>query len=245
MNANAIVLVRHGQASFGADDYDRLSTLGTEQARLLGQWWARLGAAPGTVMRGSLRRHRETATACLEALQGQGNARADVAAPSTPQVIEDAGFDEFDHHEVLARHVPELAAPGALARHLAAQDDPRRAFQRLFAAAVARWAEGAHDADYREPWPAFKARCLAALARAQGACRAGGPVVVFTSGGPIGVMVQHLMGIPDARAFDLHWVLLNAGITRIDCRGERLALHSLNGVPHLELAGDPGLITYR
>ena len=55
MNANAIVLVRHGQASFGADDYDRLSALGTEQARLLGQWWARLGAAPGTVMRGSLR----------------------------------------------------------------------------------------------------------------------------------------------------------------------------------------------
>ena len=131
MNTNAIVLVRHGQASFGADDYDRLSTLGTEQARLLGQWWARLGAAPGTVLRGSLRRHRETATASLDALQGQGNARADVATPSTPQVIEDAGFDEFDHHEVLARHAPELAAPGALARHLAAQDDPRRAFQQI------------------------------------------------------------------------------------------------------------------
>ena len=38
-----------------------------------------------------------------DALQGQGNACADAA---TPQVIEDAGFDEFDHHEVLARHVP-------------------------------------------------------------------------------------------------------------------------------------------
>lgn len=244
MNANAIVLVRHGQASFGADDYDRLSPLGVEQARLLGQWWARLGAAPGAVMHGSLRRHRETTAACLDALRGQGDAAIDATQPA-PQVIEDAGFDEFDHHEVLARHAPELAAPGALARHLAAQDDPRRAFQRLFAAAVARWAEGAHDADYREPWPAFKARCLAALARAQGVCRAGGPVVVFTSGGPIGVMIQHLMSIPDARAFDLHWVLLNAGITRIDCRGERLTLHSLNGVPHLELAGDPRLITYR
>ena len=34
---SAIHLIRHGQASFGADDYDLLSALGERQARLLGE----------------------------------------------------------------------------------------------------------------------------------------------------------------------------------------------------------------
>ena len=33
-------LVRHGQASFGADNYDKLSALGHRQARWLGGYFA-------------------------------------------------------------------------------------------------------------------------------------------------------------------------------------------------------------
>lgn len=231
---STVTLVRHGQASFGAADYDRLSPTGVRQARLLGEWWARCGDGAATVVCGTLRRHRDTAAACLD---GWG-----ISAPAWHQ---DAGFDEFDHAEVLARHSPDLSGPSGVARFLAEQADPQRAFQRLFADAVARWAGGAHDGDYRESWPAFKARCAGALARAAALCADGGPVVVFTSGGPIGAMVQHLLGIPDATVFDLHWALVNGGVTRLRRRGGRLTVGSVNGTAHLDSVGDAGLITYR
>lgn len=55
-----IHLVRHGQASFGAADYDVLSADGEEQARLVGV--ALVGLAPDRVVHGSLVRQRRTAS---------------------------------------------------------------------------------------------------------------------------------------------------------------------------------------
>ncbi|GEO84703.1 MULTISPECIES: histidine phosphatase family protein [Alphaproteobacteria] len=234
MSAGRITLVRHGQASFGDAVYDRLSPVGIRQARLLGEWWALRADPRPVVVCGSLRRHRETAEACLD---GWGI--------SPCEIHEDGGFDEFDHQEVLARHAPDFARPEDLVRFLAEQPDARRAFQRLFADAVARWAGGGNDGEYRESWPGFKARCVQALARAAALRDDGGPVVVFTSGGPIGTAVQHILQVPDSHVFDLYWVLQNASVTRLDNRRGRLTLSSFNGVPHLEAASDAALITYR
>ena len=61
-----LLLVRHGQASFGADDYDVLSPTGRDQGRLLGRWLADRKVEPTVVLRGDMRRHRETAEAMLE-----------------------------------------------------------------------------------------------------------------------------------------------------------------------------------
>ena len=38
-----LVLIRHGQASFGADDYDKLSDMGWRQSRWLGEYFAERG----------------------------------------------------------------------------------------------------------------------------------------------------------------------------------------------------------
>jgi len=231
---STVTLVRHGQASFGSADYDRLSPIGVRQAQLLGAWWARCDEPEARVVCGSLRRHRDTAVACLEAW-----------GLNAPTWCDDPGFDEFDHAEILARHAPELAEPDAIARFMASKDNPARAFQRLFAAAVNRWVTGSHDGEYRESWPAFKARCGEALDRAAALCAQAGPVVVFTSGGPIGVIVQRLLGIPDTHVFDLQWALVNAGVTRMRRSAGRLMMSSVNGAAHLEAAGDADLITYR
>lgn len=229
-----LTLVRHGQASFGAVDYDRLSPLGERQMQLLGEWWARMGVPAARVVRGSLRRHRDSAAACLDAW-----GRPAIASH------EDAGFDEFDYAEIVARHTPELSSPEALGRFLAAEAEPRRAFQRLFRAAVERWAAGAHDADYRESWTAFKARVAAALERAAALAASGTSVVVFTSGGPIGAAVQQVLAIPDTRVLDLNWAMANAGVTRLGLRTGRLTLACLNSTGHLEQNGEAALITYR
>ncbi|WP_211473670.1 histidine phosphatase family protein [Collimonas humicola] len=233
----AIYLVRHGQASFGAADYDQLSELGARQATLLGQWLAQTGQDISLLVTGSHRRHRQSCDACLAAWPQ--------AAERAPQVLQDPGFDEFDHRQVLLRLMPEFADPAVLAAYLARQEHPARAFQKVFARAVARWVDGQHDGDYSEPWPLFKARCQAALAGLLEQAGKGQSVWVFTSGGPVSVICQQLLAIPDRQIFELNWALVNTGVTKLLHSPGRVSLSYMNSYAHLEGARDPGLVSYR
>ena len=61
-----IYLVRHGQAAFGTEHYDRLTDLGVAQARLLGAYFARRQIRFDAVFTGTLRRQAETAQGIFE-----------------------------------------------------------------------------------------------------------------------------------------------------------------------------------
>ncbi|WP_137936979.1 histidine phosphatase family protein [Chitinivorax sp. B] len=229
-----IYLIRHGQASFGAADYDQLSPLGEQQSRLLGEWLQRCGQPPARVVIGPMKRHRQTAAACLSVLPGLRHLSWQV----------ENGFAEFDHHEVLIRHRPDLVNQAALRTYLGRADHPQHTFQQLFADAVERWIQGEHH-DYTESWVAFKKRCCDALLALLGTPYTTGPTWVFTSGGPIGVIVQYLLAIPDQHIFNLNWTLANTGITRLMYRSGQVSVGTINGFPHLEVAGEPHLVTYR
>ena len=216
-----IYLVRHGQASFGAADYDQLSDLGFEQARRLGLWLAETGQRFNLAVTGALRRHHQTAASCLTAL-GSGCPR-----------IADPGFDEYDHGEMLTRYDPKLGTPEGIRAITEAQPNPRRAFQEIFAAAFARWSEGEHDEEYRESFEAFRRRCLDALKRRIAAAERSDRIIIFTSGGPIGVLVQTALGAPPASFADVNWRVRNCSITEFVFSRDRLSLDSFNSVEHL------------
>ncbi len=225
-------LIRHGQASFGAEDYDRLSGIGWKQGNVLGRWYAR-HTQPDLLVGGSLRRHRETIEAFRE---GFG---ADL-----PEAIINEGFNEFDHLAVIRAYRPEWADRQVMARDLASEHYPRKAFQKAFAEAIGRWIGGQHDADYPEPWPAFKARVrkgLEEVIREAGDAR---HVLVVTSGGPISAVAQQLLELDDRRAMKLNEVLANASVSRLLYSGDRRSLAVFNSFGHLEQE-DPGLVTYR
>ncbi|MGJ7900884.1 histidine phosphatase family protein [Lysobacter sp. 1R34A] len=238
--AASIHLVRHGQAAFGAADYDELSERGREQSRLLGAALAPLWREGDRVVAGGMRRHRQTAEECLAAMhsgRGKGlEARA-------PEMATDPRWNEFDHREIVARHRPEYGDHERLIAELGAAADPRRAFQSLFAAAMARWAGGEHDHDYSESWPAFRQRCRDALQAAADAAAGSANVWVFTSGGPIAAVVQGLLDAPDAQALRLSWSLVNAGVTQLHVARSGLRLSTFNGHAHLQAR--EGLVTYR
>ncbi|WP_394840250.1 phosphoglycerate mutase family protein [Pendulispora rubella] len=236
-----VLLVRHGQASFGSDDYDCLSELGIEQSRLLGDWLSACGRTIDRAVVGGMKRHRQTAEACLSAM-GLGACPLEI----------DAGFEEYDADEVVIRHRPEFADRQVLARLLAEHDNPRRAFQSIFSAAIDRWVGGEWDADYREPWSTFRTRCVAALRRLTDDPGPSRTVAVFTSGGPITAICQHLLGIPDRSIFELNWSIVNSSMTalRFSSRSSsehpgRVTLSSFNVVAHLERMQNVRLITYR
>jgi len=212
-----VLLVRHGQASFGADDYDVLSETGVEQSRVLGRSLADQGLVATAVVHGAMRRQRDTATALVD---GAGWS-------VTPRV--DKGWDEFDH-------------VGLVARAAAGQDlADRRTFQRVFEEATARWSGGGHDEDYDEPWPAFLGRTRAALDRA---FAGDGLTIAVTSGGPIAVLCAGLVdpGDDSARLWtSFNTVIANASVTRVLQGSTGRRLLSFNEHSHLPRE----LVTYR
>lgn len=232
-----IHLVRHGQASFGADDYDELSPLGHEQGRVLGRWHTSEAARFDLVALGSLKRHRQTAEAWASQLPG--------AAPVPADWIVDPGLDEYDHREMLLRAHPEAGDLAGLARWLAENAPSRRAFQELFSVAMARWMSGRHDTEYRESWSDFRDRSIGALDALVARAGPSRRLIVFTSGGPISAVCQHLMDLPAARAAELNWSLMNGAVTKLFYRPGRLSLSTLNNYSHLERSGEPALLTYR
>lgn len=245
MGPRAVHLIRHGQASFGARDYDRLSDLGTVQSELLGDWLRATAAVPGRFLSGRLLRHRQTATACLGRwMQGGGDASS---------VIEDAAFDEYDHRRLLLHRYPDFAAPGSLERFIADAGDKagRRAFQDMFSRCVADWIEGRDQDPAGESWTAFRERCVAGVTRwmddpdgANGGC-AEEDLWVFTSGGPICAVLQHVLDLPASSVPDLCWAVRNASVTRLSVRDGRLTLLEFNSIAHLTGTGRAGLVTYR
>jgi len=216
-----VLLVRHGQASFGADDYDVLSETGREQSRVLGRFLAGAGVTPRAVVHGAMKRQRDTATALASA------AGWDVV-PSL-----DEGWDEFDHLAVVARAVEGVDPPA-----------DRRAFQQLFEDATGRWVGGEHDDEYDETWSGFVARVGAAL---DGACAGDGVTVVASSGGPIAAVCAMLVdraGTPAELGrlwASFNTVIANSSVTRVleGSTGRRLLTFN----EHAHLPRD--LVTYR
>lgn len=231
-----ILLVRHAQARFATDDYDRLSDLGREQARLLGGWLAKREQALGAAVTGTMKRHRETAETCL----------AEMPAALRPRdgSRSDPGFDEYDLDEVVLRHEPAFADSATLREHIRASRNPRRTFHDLFSTAMTRWMCGEHDADYRESWQAFRGRCVAALKRVVEGAGPSQRVAVFTSGGPIAAICQHLLGLDPGRTLEVNGVLVNCATTGLLYRPGRVSLSWLNNYSHLEEPGE-SMVTYR
>ncbi len=231
-----LYLVRHGQASFGKRDYDALSELGHEQSRVLGRAFAARGVVPDVVVRGELRRHRETADGIVQGLSDGG---VDQVVP----VEVDAGWDEFDFQHVVEVHKPSYRSRTVMMADLMRSRAPKEKFQQIFEEATERWTGGGADDDYHESFPAFSSRVRAALLAAAAHVPEKGTAVVVTSGGPIGLAVSHLLTGDTSLWAQLNKVAANTAVTKVINGRSGLSLSSYNEHSHLE--HDRSLITYR
>ena len=210
-----VLLVRHGQASFGSDDYDVLSETGEQQSRDLGPVLAGFGEM--SVVHGSLVRQRRTAEIAAEA--------AGWSAAATV----DGRWDELDTLSLFAAAPPDLPEGAG-----------HREFQAAFEATTERWMSGEHDADYPETWGGFQERvadALTGLVESAG----GRNTVVFTSGGPIAATATALVGAGPETYRRLLPVIVNASITRVVAGRRGISLVSFNEQAHLP----PERLTYR
>ena len=236
-----LLLVRHAQASFLEQTYDKLSALGETQSRLLGEFWARHKLHFDRVCSGPCVRQKDTAEIVAAAYR-----QTNLAFPELLVLPE---FDEYQGEAVLERSLPALIESdreiAALHSAFQASTEPRarrKTFQKLFEAVIGRWVEEKIPSNSVEPWRDFAVRVNQGLTKFLAGGESNERVAIFTSGGPIGLAVQRALDLSAQNALRVSWMAQNSSFSEFLFSGDRFTLSSFNAVPHLD---DPALQTYR
>lgn len=235
---STIYMFRHGQASFGQDNYDQLSPTGYRQARLVAEHLRDLGITFDAVYTGELARQKQTF-----------QSMADVFAASDarlPTPVETADLNEYNSTGVWQHYYPAIIRdhPELELDDTSLGQNPKQ-FQHVFARIVQRWINDPHATPGIESWRTFRSRIAEGLNTIMRQEGSGKNVMVFTSAGPVATAVQMATGMPDERCIGISWQVLNASTTRFRYNAKEMTLVGFNDVAALERQGDPGLLTYR
>jgi broad specificity phosphatase PhoE len=233
-----IYLIRHGQASFGHNDYDNLSPLGKQQACILAQHLFDAGFRPDAVYSGTMIRQKDTAEEVLSTYRRGGK--------ELPGLELMSGFNEYDTTSIVTAMFPAMAKDDpTLHDELARMYISKTSFKRIFETAMLRWVTGEFDTPEIETWEGLKARVAESLRSIMTRHGNGKIIAVFTSGGAIAASLAHVLSISGEYAMWLNWQIVNTSISRYMYNKERITMAGFNCTPHLDLARDPTLITYR
>lgn len=211
-----IYLVRHGQASFGAENYDQLSDLGYQQSRWLGEYFRERDIQFDRVVRGGMQRHRQTADSILEAMGGG------------PQAEEHEGYNEFDFQRVLnayLHHDPDYPVPDR---------SDVRAIYRMLRRAMAAWANDELVHELPETWQQFHDRVADALRHTTNGGERGRKILVVSSGGAISMSLKQIMQFETETLINLNLQARNTGINHLYFGADTTYVTSFNHVPHLD-----------
>jgi broad specificity phosphatase PhoE len=219
-----LYLVRHGQASLGAKDYDQLSPLGERQCQLLGEYWRSRGLRFDAVLCGGLKRHAQSLAAI-----SQGLGQADLPAAQIRP-----GLNEYDS-EALIRSVfsGELERPNNA-------EAARRHFQ-LLREALRAWMAAQAQPQGMGSYAEFSAGVAAALTHAREQCE--GHVLLVSSGGPISTALGQVLQSPSEVVIDLNLRIRNSAVTEFSFSPKRFALLTFNALPHLNSADTAALVS--
>lgn len=235
---STLYFIRHGQASFGKNNYDRLSPAGLKQARILGDYLNRINLHFDAIYCGTMERQVKTAaeymTCCAE---------TDFHAP---EPVYDRRLNEFDAEGVLRVLLPVLLAEQPEYRF--DSDNllkDRSSFQRIFEAVMTMWASGSYDMKDVTTWNGFIDGVNNAVNEIMAKHGGGKKVALFTSGGPISIVVQRVLNLSPQKTMDIRDMIVNTSISKFRYSQARLMISSFNEYPHLEESGEKDIITYR
>jgi broad specificity phosphatase PhoE len=235
---STLYMFRHGQASFGQENYDQLSSTGYRQARIVAKHLRAVGMSFDAVYTGEMDRQKQTFRTMADVFTDAGRV--------LPSPVAMADLNEYDSEGVWQKFLPLMARenPDLDLDETDLVKNPK-AFQRIFARLVHLWINGAYGLPDVESWTMFRTRIAKALKTIMQQEGSGKDVMVFSSAGPIAVAVQLATGMPDDRCIGISWQVMNASLTRFRYNLREMTLVGFNDVAALEIQGDPTLLTYR
>lgn len=228
-----LLLVRHGQASLGATDYDQLSSIGAEQARLLGEHFSSLNFTPTRLVSGTLNRHKQTLTEISSALLNAQN------LDEHSQLHEDAAWNEFEFKSLIKQYLKKN--PSEEKHELASKP---AYFFGLLKKAMLDWSVTSGTNDCSESWVDFEQRVSNSLKQIHRTASKNDNIVLVSSGGAISMALKWVLNLNAGQMIDINFQIRNSSITHLELKKDRIVLAGFNQLPHLETASNKHLITY-
>lgn len=217
-----IYLIRHGQAQFGMEEYDALSPIGIEQAKILGIRFLEHKIIPTKIIVGSMKRHQQTMDFCLEKMESN----------ELVKIINEE-WNEFDHRDVLTKYEPRYVVLEELKKDIFLDKNPKQKITEVLKGAVTRWTSEQHK-DYNESWKTFCDRVISGLQKIENESEKNDVVFVFTSGGSISVVLQYLLQLSVQKTFEMQLNIANCSITKLKTSSNGLRLLSFSDHAHFE-----------
>jgi broad specificity phosphatase PhoE len=219
-----LYIVRHGQACFGAEDYDQLSDLGRKQSIRLGEYFAERGIQFDGLIAGTLKRHKQTLAGILEGMNHLG------------EHLEWEGLNEYDSEAVIATvHPHKLEKPTS--------PEMYRHHFRLLRDGLAQWMAGVVTPRGMPSYNDFVGGVSSALDHVRNN-HYGKNVLVVTSGGPIATAVGYVLGTTAEATIELNLRIRNSSITEFAFTPKRHMLVGFNAIPHLDAPQYKDWVTY-
>ena len=236
-----LLLIRHAQASFLDQNYDKLSEIGAAQALRLGQYWVRKKMVFQHVFTGPRVRQKDTARIVATVHRDGG-----VPFPE-PVVMKE--FDEYHADLVLEHGLPRLLESNDEARelHRAFQDSSSPTerqvnFEKMFQLLITKWVEGEVVLPSVESWAEFCDRVDRGLSQCMSANGRGQQLPIFCSGGLLGVAMRRALHLSSQDTLRAAWMVRNCSFSEFLFSKDRFTLSTFNAFPHLD---DVSLLTYR
>lgn len=232
-----LLIIRHGQASFGSDNYDQLSALGQRQADLTGEFLRQMGTRFSTAYSGDLSRQRETGQRVLDQLE------------DAPDLVIDPRFNEVQTDEQIKVMMPVLIERDPrFADLVAAMDTDTKSFQKIIETVFNYWVSPECDIGGIQSWADYSGGVVSAFESAMASAESGTDTAIFTSGGTIATMVGQVLKLTSDRVYEFYEPVFNCSITRIIFNSTKCSLSTFNDVGHLHLMSaqlGEQLVTYR
>jgi len=232
-----IYLVRHGQASFGAENYDKLSDLGCRQAQVTGAYFRDTGVVFDAVYSGDLSRQRETARLAI------ASQPAEIAHHIDPR------FNEIENDEQVKYLVPEVVKTNPEIQALVDRGlSSGKDYQKVIEAVFNYWVSPACSDTRLASWADYSKGVREALAdviREQGA---GKTVGIFASGGTLATIVADVLGLGGDETYQFYEPVFNCSVTQLFYNRSKVSLSYYNDCSFLRVLGaqqDENLVTYR
>lgn len=227
-----LFLVRHAQASFGSDNYDRLTEIGHRQAGMLGEYFNERRLEFDLFICGKLQRHQQTLEGIVNHQPGNKS--------SNTLVLD--GLNEYDFESLVPSYCRQYPDDALVNTHQSAPTD-QKVFYRLLRQVLLAWSRD-EIRDVSSTWHDFAQRIRAVQSRVQNLASENSRIVAVSSGGAISVFIGLVLGLAPAMMINLNLQMRNTGISHFFLNRSSLQLSSFNGIPHLDRSGLNLLMTY-
>ena len=234
---SSIYFIRHGQASFGSDNYDVLSPLGRHQAGVLGGYLRKCGIHFDAIYSGDLQRQRST---------------AELAVKDQPKALPlqvDPRFNDVRNNELFGKLTDQIADTNPslkdwVSKSWVSSKDYQKAFEVLFN----HWASSKCTHKGIQSWGEYSGLVRDAVLDVMHTQGSGRTVGVFTSGGTIATIVTQTLGLSGEHTYRFFEPMINCSVTRLFYSGNKVSLSYFNDHSFLDLLGQQQgeqLVTYR